>query len=77
MTIKNRCFSIILITICLVGFFSCKVKKNVTSVSAIVKTDTTEIKLNEDARKEFEYLFIEGLKQRTLENFDEIGRAHV
>ena len=71
MTIKNRCFSIILITICLVGFFSCKVKKNVTSVSAIVKTDTTEIKLNEDARKEFEYLFIEGLKQRTLENFDD------
>ena len=38
---------------------------------AKVSQDTLDIKLSEESRREFEYLFIEGLKQRTLGNFDE------
>ena len=72
MTRKERLIGFLLIAISLSTIFSCKVKKTVSSTSVdTVPTDTTEIKLSEDARKEFEYLFIEGIKQRTLENFDD------
>lgn len=72
MTSKLRLIGILLITISLGAFFSCKVAKTVTSASVVpLSTDTTEVVLSEEARKEFEYLFIEGIKQRTLANFDD------
>ena len=53
-------------------FTSCKVKKEISEKVVSIKKDSTdtEFKLSEDARKEFEYLFIEGIKQRTFENYD-------
>ena len=71
MTSKERLFGILLIVISSGAVSSCKVAKTVSASAVTVSTDTTEIKLSEDARKEFEYLFIEGLKQRTLENLDD------
>jgi len=71
MTRSVRWIGILLITISSSAIFSCKVAKTVPASVVNVSPDTTEIKLTEDARKEFEYLFIEGLKQRTLENYDE------
>lgn len=60
------------IALCSGLVFSCKVQKtNPSQVARVVPADTSETKLSEDERKEFEYLFIEGLKQRTLNNFDE------
>ena len=50
---------------------SCKVKKSVTNRLTGITKDTTETNLSENSRKEFEYLYIEGIKQKTLENFDE------
>jgi len=72
MTSRKRLIGILLITISSGAFFSCKVAKTVPlSTTVTVSADTTEIKLSEDARKEFEYLYIEGLKQKTLINFDD------
>ena len=76
MTSKKILIGFLLITIGSGTFFSCKVTKSVSStpVSALpgsTTSDTTETKLSEDARKEFEYLFIEGLKQKTLGNIDD------
>ena len=71
MTSKERLIGILLITISSGAVFSCKVAKTIPASVVTVSADTSEIKLGEDARKEFEYLFIEGLKQRTLENYDE------
>jgi len=52
-------------------FISCKAPTAVSASVVAVPKDTTEIQLSEDARKEFEYLFIEGLKQKTLGNLDD------
>jgi tetratricopeptide (TPR) repeat protein len=71
MTSKEKLFRILLITICCCAVFSCKVTKTVPTKAVAVSLDTTEIKLSEDTRQEFEYLYIEGLKQRTLNNFDD------
>jgi len=71
MTSKERLIGILLITISSGAVFSCKVAKTIPASVVTVSADTSEIKLGEDARKEFEYLFIEGIKQRTLENYDE------
>ena len=72
MTREERIIGFLLIAISLSTIFSCKVTKTVSSTRVeTISTDTTEIKLSEDERKEFEYLFIEGIKQRTLENFDD------
>ncbi len=71
--IKNKSlFSFLVIILELSVVFSCKVTKTVSSLSVNrVSVDSTDIHLSEEGRKEFEYLFIEGLKQRTLGNFDE------
>lgn len=72
MTRKKRLISVLLITISLYTVFACKVAKTVSSAKIVpVLKDTSEIKLSEEARKEFEYLFIEGLKQKTLGNLDD------
>ena len=71
MTSKEKLIGILLITISSGAVFSCKVQKTVPASVVAVSADTTEIKLSEDARKEFEYLFIEGLKQKTLDNSDD------
>lgn len=71
MTSRDRLIGILLITISSAAVFSCKVAKTIPASVVTVSADTAEIKLSEDARKEFEYLFIEGIKQRTLQNFDE------
>ena len=68
---KVKLIGFLLIAISSCALFSCKVTKTVSTVVADIPRDTAEIKLTEDARKEFEYLFIEGLKQRTLEKFDD------
>ena len=63
-----------LVTLSLISVYSCKVSKQVTQTASkaeIVSVDTAEINLSEDSRKEFEYLFIEGIKQKTLGNYDE------
>ncbi len=74
MTSRERLIGIILITISSVAVFSCKVAKVARTVPANVVTvskDTLETKLSDDATKEFEYLYIEGLKQKMLNNFDD------
>jgi tetratricopeptide (TPR) repeat protein len=71
MTRIEKSFGILLITISCCAVFSCKVTKPVASKVVAVSADTSEIKLSEDARKEFEYLFIEGIKQKSLNNFDD------
>jgi len=71
MNSKERLIVILFITISSGVIFSCKVQKIVPVSVVTVSKDTTDIKLSEDAQKEFEYLFIEGLKQKTLENFDD------
>jgi len=59
-------------TISLIAVFSCKITKPVSSTNSVkVSNDTTEVKLSEEGRKEFEYLYIEGLKQKTLGNTDD------
>jgi len=62
---------ILLITIASGAVFSCKVAKIAPASVVAVSADTTETKMSEDARKEFEYLYIEGLKQKMLDNFDD------
>lgn len=71
---RERLIVVLLIAISSVAFFSCKVTKTVAPVAPVVAVaarDTAEIKLSEDARKEFEFLFIEGLKQKSLNNLDD------
>ena len=73
MTRKGRSICFFLVTISLIAVFSCKITKPVSSISSSFKAsiDSTEVKLSEEARKEFEYLFIDGLKQKTLGNTDD------
>ena len=72
MTRKKKLFGFLLVMICLSTVFSCKITKTVSSAeNAKVVRDTTETKLTEESHKEFEYLFIEALKQKTLGNLDE------
>ena len=71
MTRRERLICILLITISSGAVFSCKVGKSVPASVVTVSKDTVETKLSEDAHKEFEYLYIEGLKQKSLENFDD------
>ncbi len=71
MTRRERLICILLITISSGAVFSCKVAKTVPASVVTVSKDTVETKLSEDAHKEFEYLYIEGLKQKSLENFDD------
>lgn len=52
-------------------FCSCKISKTVTSKVVTAPADTVGSKASNDKRNEFEYLFIEGIKQRTLGNPDE------
>jgi tetratricopeptide (TPR) repeat protein len=49
---------------------SCKVSRT-SAGKKPVKADTTEVVKNNPRQNEFEYLFIEGIKQRTLGNPDE------
>ena len=67
---KYDWFSLMLFALSVSLFNACTVKKSVPANFVKVFNDSTEVKLSEDARKEFEYLFIEGIKQRTFENFD-------
>jgi tetratricopeptide (TPR) repeat protein len=72
MTIKKRIVGFLFVTLSFITFLSCKVSKTVAIANVVtVSKDTTEIKLSEDARKEFEYLYIEGIKQKSLGNFDD------
>ena len=72
MTRKGRSICFLLVVISLNAVFSCKITKPFSSTNSVkVSIDTTEVKLNEEARKEFEYLYIEGLKQKTLGNTDD------
>jgi len=72
MTGKESSICLLLATISLIAVFSCKVTKPVSSINSVkVTVDTTEVKLTEEASKEFEYLYIEGLKQKTLGNTDD------
>ena len=72
MTRKEILIGFLLVIICLSTVFSCKITKTVSSSGiAKVSADTSDIKLSEESHKEFEYLFIEGLKQKTLGNLDE------
>jgi tetratricopeptide (TPR) repeat protein len=50
---------------------SCKVSKTITSNAVTAAADTVESRKNSDNHNEFEYLFIEGIKQRTIGNPDE------
>ena len=71
---KKNIICFLLVTIGLSSAVSsCKVAKTIPTANnaAVLSTDTTEIKLGEEAIKEFEYLFIEGIKQKTLGNFDD------
>ncbi len=63
----------IIIIACFSSIYSCKVSRKVvlTAESKIANADTVELKLSPEGRKEFEYLFIEGLKQKSLGNVDE------
>jgi tetratricopeptide (TPR) repeat protein len=71
MTIKKRLIAIVLVINCFVAIISCKVQKSVSAKDVTISKDTTENELTNDARQEFEYLFIEGLKQKSLNNFDD------
>ena len=70
---SQRILFLFLFSIGLVTVFSCNVARKVPlqNIAKVSIPDTVEVQLSEEARKEFEYLFIEGLKQRTLDNFDE------
>ena len=72
MTRKVSSICFLFVTISLIAVFSCKITKPVSSINSVkVSNDTTEVKLSEEGRKEFEYLYIEGLKQKTLGNTDD------
>jgi len=71
MTSRERLIGILLITVSSGAVFSCKVAKSIPATVVTVSKDTVETKLSDDAAKEFEYLYIEGLKQKTLNNFDD------
>ena len=69
---REKLVGFLAIIICSYAVFSCKVAKTaIPSSKATIALDTTDIQLSEDNRKEFEYLYIEGLKQKTLGNFDD------
>jgi tetratricopeptide (TPR) repeat protein len=70
---KNHIVVFLIILIGLSSVFSCKVSRKVvlSAEPKIANTDTLEVKLSPESRKEFEYLFIEGLKQKSLGNIDE------
>ena len=70
---KESLIGFLLVTISLITVFSCKVTKTVSSINNVNVTtiDTTDVKLGEEPLKEFEYLYIEGLKQKTLGNIDD------
>jgi len=71
MTIRIVRSALIIFTLSTGIFCSCKVSKTLTTSTASAIVDTVETKRISDARNEFEYLFIEGIKQRTLGNSDE------
>jgi len=72
MTRQENLIGFSIITLVLFSVFSCKITKPLASAgSAKVVVDTTEVKLSEEAHKEFEYLYIEGLKQKTIGNIDD------
>ncbi len=52
-------------------FSSCKVSRNISPKVAVSPPDTTQEIKNNDKSNEFEYLFVEGIKQRTLGNPDQ------
>ena len=70
MTIKINYFAFLLIALSTLLISSCTVKKGSIKQEVSFTKDSAEVKLSEDARKEFEYLYIEGIKQRTFENYD-------
>ena len=70
MTINHIRSFLIIITITIGLFSSCKVSKNLASLPIVSSTDTVEERENSDKSNEFEYLFVEGIKQRTLGNPD-------
>ena len=71
MTIKHIRSVLILLTISASFICSCKVSKTVAQVAVPMAIDTIGSRKDSDKRNEFEYLFIEGIKQRTLGNPDE------
>ena len=72
MTRKVRLLGFLFVILCIGTVFSCKIKKVVVSSKVVqIPSDSIEDKLSEEGRKEFEYLFIEGLKQKTLGNPDD------
>jgi len=52
-------------------FCSCKVSKTLSQNKGSAPVDTTGNSLSAEKKNEFQYLFIEGIKQRTLGNPDE------
>ena len=73
MRITNIRSFLIIITIGAGFFGSCKVSRNLSPkvVASPVPLDSAEEKKNDERRNEFEYLFVEGIKQRTLGNPDD------
>ena len=71
MTFRIVRSALMIITLSAGLFGSCKVSKMLTTSTVSTPVDTVETKRISDARSEFEYLFIEGIKQRTLGNPDE------
>lgn len=71
MTIRNLRSVLIIVAISTSFLCSCKVSKTLAQKAPAVLADTIESKKSSDDRHEFEYLFIEGIKQRTLGNPDE------
>ena len=72
MTGKERLLFLMCFVISLTAVFSCKVSKTAIPMKiANISTDTIENQISEEALKEFEYLYIEGIKQKTLGNFDD------
>lgn len=68
----KKIFGFLLVILLFWTILSCRIAKPTTTVTINkVLPDTAENKLSEEARKEFEYLFIEGLKQKTLGNLDD------
>lgn len=67
-----RYFVFLLISIGSFSMISCRTQKKVVSNDqSRLSADTSDVKLSNEATKEFEYLFIEGVKQRTFEKYDE------
>ena len=71
MTIRIARIVLIIVVISTGFICSCKVSKSLPRNVSSDPLDTIGSKQSSDKRNEFEYLFIEGLKQRTLGNPDE------